>query len=176
VNWNYKLNRKAQGDRGGYEYFKDDDNNLYSITQFFPRMAVYSDFQGWQHLQFTGGSEFALTFGNYKVKITVPADHIVASTGECKNYAQVLTPTQLQRLQKAKDAKVPEFIVTLDEAKEASKNKSTAKKTWIFEAENVRDFAFNSSRRLVWDAMTTDIEGKKVWCILNSLPEPLSIP
>ncbi|MFN7688151.1 MAG: M1 family metallopeptidase [Sphingobacteriales bacterium] len=165
INWNYKLNRKAQGDRGGYEYFKDDDNNLYSITQFFPRMAVYSDFQGWQHLQFTGGSEFALTFGNYKVKITVPADHIVASTGECKNYAQVLTPTQLQRLQKAKDAKAPEFIVTLDEAKEASKKKSTAKKTWIFEAENVRDFAFNTSRRLVWDAMTTDIEGKKVWCM-----------
>jgi len=165
VNWNYKLNRKAQGDRGGYEYFKDDDNNLYSITQFFPRMAVYSDFQGWQHLQFTGGSEFALTFGNYKVRITVPADHIVASTGECRNYPQVLTTTQLQRLQKARDAREPVFIVTLDEALEASKKKTAAKKTWIFEANNVRDFAFNTSRRLVWDAMTTDIEGRKVWCM-----------
>jgi hypothetical protein len=165
VNWNYKLNRKAQGDRGGYENFKDDDNNLYSITQFFPRLAVYSDFQGWQHLQFTGGSEFALTFGNYKVKITVPADHIVASTGECRNYAQVLTATQQQRLLKARDAREPVFIVSLDEALDASKKKTAAKKTWIFEANNVRDFAFNTSRRLVWDAMTTDIEGRKVWCM-----------
>ena len=165
INWNYKINRKAQGDRGGYEHFRDDDNNLYSITQFFPRLAVYSDFQGWQHLQFTGGSEFALTFGNYKVKITVPADHIVASTGECRNYAQVLTAAQQQRLAKAKDAREPIFIVTLDEALEASRKKTTAKKTWIFEANNVRDFAFNTSRRLVWDAMTTDIEGRKVWCM-----------
>lgn len=165
VNWNYKLNRKAQGDRGGYENFKDDDNNLYSITQFFPRLAVYSDFQGWQHLQFTGGSEFALTFGNYRVKITVPADHIVASTGECRNYAQVLTATQQQRLLNARDAREPVFIVSLDEALEASKKKTAAKKTWIFEANNVRDFAFNTSRRLVWDAMTTDIEGRKVWCM-----------
>lgn len=165
VNWNYKINQKNRGDRGGYEHFVSDDNNLYSITQWFPRMAVYSDFQGWQTLQFTGGSEFALTFGNYKVKITVPADHIVASTGECKNYGSVLTKTQMERLQKAKTASEPVEIVTLNEALEASKTKSTARKTWIFEATNVRDFAFNTSRRLVWDAKTIDIEGKKVWCM-----------
>jgi len=165
VKWNYKLNEKSLGDRGGYEHFADDDNNLYSITQWFPRMAVYSDFQGWQTLQFTGGSEFALTFGNYKVKITVPEDHVVASTGDCKNYTSVLTPTQLARYQKAQTAKEPVEIITLKEAIENSKTKKTGKKTWIFEAQNVRDFAFNTSRRLVWDAMATNIDGKKVMCM-----------
>jgi hypothetical protein len=165
VKWNYKLNEKSRGDRGGYEHFADDDNNLYSITQWFPRMAVYSDFQGWQTLQFTGGSEFALTFGNYKVKITVPEDHVVASTGECKNYAAVLTPAQLARYQKAQTAKEPVEIITLKEAIENSKTKKTGKKTWIFEAQNVRDFAFNTSRRLVWDAMATTIEGRKIMCM-----------
>jgi hypothetical protein len=165
VKWNYKLNEKSRGDRGGYEHFADDDNNLYSITQWFPRMAVYSDFQGWQTLQFYGGSEFALTFGNYKVKITVPEDHVVASTGECKNYAAVLTPTQLARYQKAQTAKEPVEIITLKEAIENSKTKKTGKKTWVFEALNVRDFAFNTSRRLVWDAMATNIDGKKVMCM-----------
>jgi len=165
VKWNYKLNEKAQGDRGGFEHFSEDANNLYSITQFFPRLAVYSDFQGWQHLQFTGGSEFALTFGNYKVKITVPEDHVVASTGECKNYAQVLTPTQLQRYQKATVSDTIIEVITLAEAIENSKTKKTGKKTWIFEANNVRDFAFNTSRRLVWDAKATNIEGKKVMCM-----------
>ena len=165
VKWNYKLNEKAQGDRGGFEHFSEDANNLYSITQFFPRLAVYSDFQGWQHLQFTGGSEFALTFGNYKVKITVPEDHVVASTGECKNYAQVLTPTQLQRYQKATVSDTIIEVITLAEAIENSKTKKNGKKTWIFEANNVRDFAFNTSRRLVWDAKATNIEGKKVMCM-----------
>jgi hypothetical protein len=165
VKWNYKLNEKSRGDRGGYEHFADDDNNLYSITQWFPRMAVYSDFQGWQTLQFYGGSEFALTFGNYKVKITVPEDHVVASTGECKNYSAVLTPTQLARYQKAQTAKEPVEIITLKEAIENSKTKKTGKKTWVFEALNVRDFAFNTSRRLVWDAMATNIDGKKVMCM-----------
>ena len=165
VKWNYKLNEKSLGDRGGYEHFADDDNNLYSITQWFPRMAVYSDFQGWQTLQFTGGSEFALTFGNYKVKITVPEDHVVASTGDCKNYTSVLTPTQLARYQKAQTAKEPVEIITLKEAIENSKTKKTGKKTWIFEAQTVRDFAFNTSRRLVWDAMATNIDGKKVMCM-----------
>ena len=166
INWNYKIPDKAtRGGRGGYEVFAEDGNNLYSISQWFPRLAVYSDFTGWQHLQFTGGSEFALTFGNYKVAITVPADHIVASTGVLQNGKSILTATQQQRWAQAQTAKEPVEIVTLAEAIEASKQKSTAKKTWIFEAENVRDFAFNTSRRLVWDAMPVYIDGKKVMCM-----------
>jgi len=166
VKWTYRINRKVKGDdRGGYEYFPQDGNNLYSITQWFPRMAVYSDFQGWQNLQFTSGAEFALTFGNYKVRITVPADHIVAATGECRNYSEVLSPVQLQRYQKAKASQEPVEIVTLAEAIANSKKKTKETRTWVFEAQNVRDFAFNSSRRLVWDGMAATIDGKKVMCM-----------
>ncbi|MCW3107962.1 MAG: aminopeptidase, partial [Segetibacter sp.] len=166
IDWNYKIPDKlTRGGRGGYEYFADDDNNLYSISQFYPRMAVYSDFQGWQTLQFTSGAEFALTFGSFKLAITVPADHIVAATGECQNYKSVLTTVQASRWQQAQTAKQPVEIVTLDEALQTSKSKSTAKKTWVYKAENVRDVAFNTSRRLVWDAMAANIEGKKVMCM-----------
>jgi hypothetical protein len=166
VSWDYKINEKSVvPGRAGFENFPEDNNNLYSIAQWFPRMAVYSDFTGWQNLQFTGGAEFALTFGNYKVNINVPADHIVAATGVCQNYKSLLTPAQFQRWQQAQTAKEPLEVVTLEEAIEASKQKSTARKTWVFEAENVRDFAFNSSRRFVWDAMPVFIEGKKVMCM-----------
>lgn len=164
--WNYKIPDKlTRNGRGGYEYFADDDNNLYSIAQWHPRLAVYSDFQGWQNMQFSGGAEFALTFGNFKVKITVPEDHIVASTGECKNLNEVLTPLQMTRWQQAQTASDPIEIVTLAEANENAKDKSKGKKTWIYEAQNVRDFAFNSSRRLVWDAMAVNVNGKKVMCM-----------
>ncbi len=166
VSWNYKIPDKlTRYGRGGFEHFAEDDNNLYTISQWFPRMAVYSDFQGWQNMQFSGGSEFALTFGNYKVNITVPEDHIVASTGECKNLSSVLTPTQLSRWQKAQNSSEIIEIVTLDEALENAKQKSKGKKTWTYEAQNVRDFAFNTSRRLVWDAMAVDVNGKKVMCM-----------
>jgi len=115
LNWNFKIPDKlTRYGRGGYEYFADDDNNLYSIAQFFPRMAVYSDFQGWQTLQFTSGSEFALNFGNYKVSITVPADHIIAATGECQNYKSLLTGDQYARWIKAQTSKEPVEVVTLD--------------------------------------------------------------
>ena len=165
-NWNYKIPDKlTRYGRGGYEYFGEDDNNLYSIAQWFPRLAVYSDFQGWQNMQFSGGAEFALTFGNYKVNITVPEDHIVAATGECKNLATVLTSAQMARWQQAQTATEPIEVVTLAEAIENAKDKSKGKKTWMYEAINVRDFAFNSSRRLVWDAMAADVEGKKVMCM-----------
>ena len=166
INWNYKINDKAtRGGRGGYEFFAEDSNNLYSITQFYPRMAVYSDFQGWQTLQFIGGPEFALCFGNFKVNITVPADHIVAATGECQNYKTLLTSTQYSRWQQAQTAAQPTEVVTLEEALQASKTKSTTTKTWVYKADNVRDFAFNSSRRLVWDAVGANIEGRKVMCM-----------
>jgi hypothetical protein len=116
-------------------------------------------------MQFAGGAEFALTFGNYKVNITVPEDHVVAATGECKNLAAVLTSDQMSRWQKAQTSAEPVEVVTLAEAIENSKDKSKGKKTWIYEAQNVRDFAFNTSRRLVWDAMAVDVEGKKVMCM-----------
>jgi hypothetical protein len=166
VDWSYKISdRMAQGGRGGYEFFPEDGNYLFTISQWYPRLCVYSDFQGWQNHQFTGRGEFALTFGNFKVQMTVPADHVVGATGECQNYAQNLTATQLARWQKAQTATEPVEIVTLDEAKAAEGKKSPATKTWIFAANNVRDFAWTSSRKFVWDAMVANVEGKKVMCM-----------
>jgi hypothetical protein len=166
VSWNYHIsNRLKEGGRGGYEYFPEDGNYLFTISQWYPRLCVYSDFQGWQNHQFAGRGEFALTFGNFKVQMTVPADHVIGATGECLNYQQVLPPMQLARWQKAQTAKEPLEIVTLDEAKAAEKNKSKAKKTWIFKADNVRDFAWGSSRKFIWDAMPAWVEGKKVMCM-----------
>lgn len=166
ISWNYKIaDRFKFGGRGGYEYFPEDGNHLFTMAQWYPRLCVYSDAIGWQNHQFTGRGEFALTFGNFKVQMTVPADHVVGGTGECQNYAANLTPAQLARWTKAQTAKDVVEIVTLEEAKKAEGTKSTAKKTWIFKADNVRDFAWTSSRKFVWDAMPAYVEGKKVMCM-----------
>ena len=136
------------------------------MTQWYPRLCVYSDFQGWQNHQFTGRGEFALTFGNFKVQMTVPADHVIGATGQCQNYQQVLTPAEYARWQQAQNAKEPVEVVTLNEAKAKEVNKNTTqKKTWIFRADNVRDFAWGSSRKFVMDAMPAYVEGKKVMCM-----------
>ncbi|MEZ7888316.1 MAG: M1 family metallopeptidase, partial [Cloacibacterium sp.] len=168
IDWNYNIpDRMKQGGRGGYEFFPEDGNHLFTMTQWYPRLCVYSDNQGWQNHQFTGRGEFTLTFGNFKVNMNVPADHIVASTGSGKNFSEVLTAEQFARWQKAQNTKEPIEIVTLDEAKKAEKSKSKNRKTWTFEAENVRDFAWTSSRKFIWDAMPQLIEenNNKVMCM-----------
>lgn len=163
IGWHYKIpDRMTLGGRGGYEYFAKDGNHVFTMAQWFPRLCVYSDFQGWQNHQFTGRGEFALVFGNYEVEMTVPADHVVGGTGECQNYQQVLSPAQFARWQQAQNAKDVVEVVTLDEAKKAEPNKATAKKTWKYKASMVRDFAWTSSRKFIWDAMPTYVEGKKV--------------
>jgi len=166
IEWNYYIaDRMKFGGRGGYENFPEDGNDIYTMTQWYPRLCVYSDFQGWQNHQFAGSGEFALTFGNFKVAMTVPSDHVVLSTGEGQNFQQVLTPAQFARWQKAQTAKDVTEIVTLAEATAREKQKSTKKNTWIFKAEMVRDFAWGSSRKFVWDAMPVKVEGKKVMCM-----------
>jgi hypothetical protein len=166
VDWNYKItDRMTVAGRGGFEFFPEDGNHLFTMAQWYPRLAVYSDFQGWQHHQFTGRGEFALTFGNYKVAITVPSDHVVMATGTCQNYPAVLSPAQLARWNKAQTSAEPVEVVTLEEAKKAEKTKATTQKTWVFNAENVRDFAFGSSRKFIWDALAANVEGKKVMCM-----------
>ncbi len=166
VEWNYNIsNRMKYGGRGGYEYFPEDGNDIYTMTQWFPRLCVYSDFQGWQNHQFAGSGEFALIFGNYKVAMTVPADHIVMATGQGQNYSQVLTPKEMTRWQKVQTTKEIIEIVTKEEAITKEKQKSKEKKTWLFKADMVRDFAWGSSRKFVWDALPVIVEGKKVICM-----------
>ena len=164
INWWYNVNNMLEiGGRSGYEYFPKDDNRLYVIAQFYPRMCVYNDVEGWQNKQFLGRGEFAVPFGNYKVSLTVPGDHVVASTGTLSNATSVLTKEQLQRLELArKSDKEPVIIVTQKEAEKAEKGKVKSMKTWVFEAENVRDFGWASSKKFIWDAMVVHQETKDV--------------
>ncbi len=139
------------GRRTGFEKF-EDGNDIFLGAQWFPRMAAYYDVKGWQNKQYMGDGEFTLEFGDYDVQLTVPADHIVASTGELQNPDAVLSPAQRERLRQARTAKKPVVIVTQKEAEAAEKNRSKATKTWHFKARDVRDFAFASSRKFIWDA------------------------
>jgi len=156
VEWSFqeKDRNEMMQDRGGYEFFPEDGNYVYTFAQWFPRMCVFDDYEGWQNKQFLGQGEFALTFGNYRVRITVPSDHIVGATGWIQNPKEVLSKDQLDRFEKArKTFDTPTLIVTEEEARTKEKTKSTRKSTWEFYAENVRDFAFASSRKFIWDAM-----------------------
>ena len=166
IKWNYKVNDiNKDGGRSGLETFPDGNNN-YTIAQFFPRLAVYNNVEGWQNMQFWGRSEFALEFGDYDVKLTVPADHIVDATGVLQNEKDVLTRTQQRRWEQArKSFKDPVIIVTQKEAEKTEKGRSKKLKTWHFNAENVRDFAWASSRKYIWDAMATNITGKTVMAV-----------
>ena len=153
VTWRYDIpEQKVLGGRSGYEHFKKDGNDIFQIAQWFPRMAAYTDYQGWQNKSFLGSGEFTLEFGNYDVAITVPADHVVSATGTLQNPDEVLTSKQRQRLEAARTADKPVYIVTPDEARANQKNKTRDQKTWRFRADNVRDFAFASSRKFMWDA------------------------
>jgi hypothetical protein len=162
IDWSFNIvDRAVYGQRSGLEYFPEDGNYIYAIAQFFPRMCVYDDVVGWQNKQFLGRGEFTLPFGDYKVKITVPSDHIIGATGVLKNPQAVLTPTEIARFEKAKTTfDKPVIIVTQEEATAKEKTKSKQKKTWEYHAENVRDFAFCSSRKFIWDAQAVKAGSK----------------
>ena len=164
IDWWYNINNRLEiGGRSGYEYFEEDNNYLYTIAQFFPRMCVYNDTEGWQNKQFLGTGEFTLPFGDYDVSISVPTDHIVAATGELVNAKEILNSEQLDRLEKARNSdKEPVFIVTEKEAIKNEKGVKKGLKKWHFKAENVRDFGWSSSRKFIWDAMVVRQPSKDV--------------
>ena len=160
IDWSYTINdRMKLGGRGGYEYFPDDKNYSYTIAQFFPRMAVYDDKEGWQNKQFLGRGEFALVFGDYELEITVPSDFIVGATGELQNPEEVLTKKEIERFALAqKTYDKPIIITTQKEAILKESNPEIKKtKTWKFNSIMVRDVAFAASRKFIWDAMTVDL-------------------
>jgi hypothetical protein len=164
IKWWYNINNYRQdGGRSGYELFEKDGNKLYIIAQFYPRMAVYNDVEGWQNMQFWGSGEFTLPFGNFDVNITVPADHVLNATGELMNRNEVFTAAQVKRYELAqKSFDNPVVIVTQAEAEIAEKGFSDKKKTWKFSAKNVRDFGIATSRKFIYDAMAVQLSGKVV--------------
>ncbi len=166
IGWWFPINdRMKVGGRSGYEYFAEEDNYLYTVAQFYPRMCAYMDYSGWMHKQFLGSGEFTLDFGDYTVSITVPSDHIVGATGLLQNESAVLTAEQRSRLAKARTADMPVMIVTPDEALKAEKSKASGKKTWVFKAQNVRDVAFASSRKFIWDGQNQPVGKNNVLCM-----------
>ena len=171
IRWNYNVqDRIFMGGRPGYEFFRADSNYLYTICQWFPRMAMYNDVYGWQNKQFLGRGEFTLDFGDYDVNITVPSDHVVAATGELQNSMEVLTSDQISRLKKAKASTEPIIIISQDEAEKNEKSKSANVKTWRYKAKNVRDFAFTSSRKFIWDAMGVKL-GNRTVMVMSYYPK-----
>ena len=156
IDWEHNIiDEEAIGGRGGYECFTEkgeDGNCIFALAQWFPRLAAYTDYTGWQNKQFLGRGEFTLEFGDYNVNLTVPSDHVVSATGVLQNPRQVMSPKQRERMDGANDEK-PVYIVTPEEAEEAEKSVASDTKTWRFKAKNVRDFAWASSRKFIWDAM-----------------------
>src|SRR5262249_1335553 len=170
IEWTYLVNdAKKIGGRTGFKHFDEDGNDIFEIAQWFPRMAAYTDYTGWQHKQFLGAGEFTLEFGDYKVSITVPDDFVVAATGTLQNPLDVLKPAWRERLEQAKSSKDPVYVITPDEAKanESSRpsHDGASKKTWSYAAQNVRDFAWATSRKFIWDAKLHAVEGNPVWAM-----------
>lgn len=175
IEWSYNINNRMFDDgRSGLEYFANQNEYLYTIAQFFPRMAAYMDNVGWQNKQFLGQGEFTLNFGNYEVEITVPADFVVGATGWLQNQEEVLTKTELARFREAqKSFDKPVVIITQDEAIAKEKNKGNTKgvKTWRFKADNVRDFAFCASRKFIWDAQAVRLENGSTPLAMSFYPK-----
>ena len=167
IKWWYNINNHIENRaRSGYEYFPKDDNRAYVIAQFFPRLAVYNDVEGWQNHQFWGNGEFALNFGDYTVRLTVPADHVVEATGALQNPKEVLSKEEYKRYREAQTSyDKPLLIVTQEEAEEREKSFSEKKKTWEFKAKNVRDFGFATSRKFIWEMMAVKLGGKNVMAV-----------
>lgn len=165
IEWSLPLvENRVIGGRSGYECFTgkgDDGNCIYEAAQWFPRLAVYSDYEGWHNKAFLGAGEFTLEFGDYRVALTVPSDHVVSSTGVLQNPAAVLSAAQRDRLAKARTASEPVYVVTPEEAAAAEKGKAKTEKTWVFQASNVRDFGWASSRKFIWDALGVKQEDPK---------------
>jgi len=167
IKWWYNINDHVRdGGRSGYEYFEENDNRIYVMAQFYPRMAVYNDVEGWQNSQFWGRDEFALPFGDFDVNITVPADHILDGTGYLTNRDEVFSKDMMKRYNQAKTSyDKPVMIVTEDEARKTEKTKSNKKKTWKLSAQMVRDFGFATSRKFIWDMMAVKIGDKDVMAV-----------
>ena len=167
IKWWYNIpDHTVNRARSGYEYFAEDGNRAYVIAQFFPRMAVYSDVEGWQNHQFWGSGEFALPFGDYEVNITVPEDHVLDATGELQNRKQVFSKEMMKRYERAKKSyDEPVMIVTQEEAEAAEKGFAEKTKTWKFIARNVRDYGFATSRKFIWDMMSVKIANRDVMAV-----------
>jgi len=138
-------------DRTGRFYAKD--GTIFEVAQWYPRMCVYDDVNGWNPLPYLGEGEFYLEYGNFDVQITVPHDYIVVGTGLLQNSDRVLTRTERDRLEQARKTDETVHVISENEiGKPEIRPKGTGDLTWKFRAENVRDFSWAASKAFIWDA------------------------
>jgi hypothetical protein len=167
IKWWYNINDHVEKrGRSGFEFFEEDGNKAYVIAQFFPRLCVYNDVEGWQNYQFWGNGEFALEFGDYEVNITVPSDHIVEATGSLLNPKDVLNKEEYKRfIASENNFEEPILIVNQEEAIAKESLFSKKKSKWKYYAENVRDFGFASSRKFIWERQAVQVGSQKVMAV-----------
>ena len=158
----YSFNLPEEGaDRCGI--LKTKNGDIFAVAQWYPRMCVYDDVEGWNTLPYLGPSEFYLEYGDFDFSITAPASHIVVASGELQNPAEVLTASQIKRWNEAKNSDQTVMIRTADDVTDpASRPKTSGTLTWKFKMQNARDVSWASSKAFIWDAAKMNLpDGKK---------------
>ncbi len=156
---------------GRTDYNQTKNGKIYEIGQWFPRMCVYDDSEGWDTLPFMGAGEFYLEYGDVDYEVTVPWDMIVAGSGELLNPTQVLTPTQINRLAAARNSDKTIMIRDVNEVNNPSTRPThSGTLTWHFKMNNTRDVAFGASKAYVWDAARINLPGGKKSLAMSVYP------
>ena len=147
------------------------NGNIYAIAQWYPRMCVFDDLQGWNTLPYLGGGEFYLEYGDFDFTIDAPADHIVVASGDLQNPNEVLTAEQLQRFNTAKQSDKTIIIRSADEVKDPSSRPKKERLAWHFKINNARDVSWASSRSFIWDAAKINLPSGKKALAMSVYPD-----
>src|SRR4030095_16033697 len=143
---------------------------IYPVHQWFPRMCVYDDLQGWNTLPYLGAGEFYLEYGDYEFAITAPADLIVVSSGELQNPEDCLTPQQINRWSLAKNSDRTVIIRSEKEVTSKMSRPNKAACTWKFKIRNARDVAWAASKAFVWDAAKINLPSGRKSMAVSAYP------
>lgn len=147
------------------------NGKIYAVAQWYPRMCVFDDLQGWNTLPYLGASEFYLEYGDFDFTINAPASHIVVASGELQNPSEVLTPEQVKRLAQAKGSDKTVMIRTSDEVNNPSSRPHKDRLTWHFKMTNSRDVSWASSKSFIWDAARMNMPSGKKALAMSVYPE-----
>jgi len=169
ISINYYYNIPVFG--GRTDYLTTRNGKIYEIAQWYPRMCVYDDLEGWSTLPFLGSGEFYCEYGDFDYTVTVPNDMVVAGSGELQNEKEVLSEQQIQRLILAKKSDQSVIIRTVNEVNQIAAHRiSNGVKTWHFKMYNTRDVAFGASKAYVWDAAKVNLPGGKTSLAMSVYP------
>ncbi|HNF44520.1 MAG TPA: M1 family metallopeptidase, partial [Ferruginibacter sp.] len=149
---------------------KTKNGNIFAVAQWYPRMCVFDEVQGWNTDPYLGPSEFYLEYGDFDVTITTPASHIVVCSGELLNEAEVLTPAQLSRMTQAKKSDKTVMIRTAGEVTDPASRPKAKTLSWHYKISNARDVAWASSKSFIWDAAKMNLPSGKTSLAMSVYP------